>query len=84
MVPMFSLKVNLEKHHFGFGSAVDEDPLLGSDEDSQKYRECYFENFQRAVFHNAHKWRQMEFRRVIIICDTSHTCAEYTCCDFKG
>ena len=56
--------MNLQKHKFAFGSAAKENQMIGTDEDSQKYRQCYFENFQWAVFENAHKWTQMERNRV--------------------
>ena len=61
---LFIIQVNLEKHKFAFGSAAREEQMIGSDEDSQKYRACYFDNFQWSVFHNAHKWPQMERQRV--------------------
>ena len=60
------MQVNQIRHTFAFGSAVVADQLTGTHEDAQKYRDCYFENFEWGVLENAHKWRAMEWVQVRI------------------
>ena len=62
-----TVQVTQRSHHFAFGSATRAAQLIGTDVDSQKYRQCFFDNFQWSVFHNAHKWRQMERHQVNIL-----------------
>ena len=53
------------KHGFPFGSAVRGDLIAGTDDDSMKYSQTFYDNFYWSVLENDLKWRQMERNRVI-------------------
>ena len=52
------------KHDFPWGTALKAALLNGDTERDEKYRDCFYENFEYAVLENALKWRQMEANRV--------------------
>jgi endo-1,4-beta-xylanase len=51
-----TVKLEMQRHAFAFGSAVDARRLLGSSSDSQKYREAIDQLFNRVVLENDLKW----------------------------
>jgi len=51
-----SVQVNMKRHAFGFGTAVDANWINGSDATADIYREKLLENFNRVVFGNDLKW----------------------------
>ncbi len=59
-VPDTKVELNLLRHDFGFGSAIDSNVLLGSGADSKRYREVIDRNFSRVVFENELKWHSWE------------------------
>ena len=58
------LQLTLLKHAFPFGSAVRADLIAGADDDSVKYSQTFYDNFDWSVLENDLKWRQMEWNRV--------------------
>jgi endo-1,4-beta-xylanase len=59
-VPNASVKLEMTRHAFAFGSAVAAEQLLGSSADSQKYKQVVLELFNRAVLENDLKWSDWE------------------------
>ena len=58
------MQLTLLKHAFPFGSAVRADLIAGADDDSVKYSQTFYDNFDWCVLENDLKWRQMEWNRV--------------------
>jgi len=60
--PMAGAEVRLRqiRHAFGFGTAVNGEWLLGSGDDSQKYRETVEHYFSKVVFEDELKWPNWE------------------------
>lgn len=54
------LRVRQLRHAFGFGTAVNGEWLLGSSEDSRKYRETVENYFSKVVFEDELKWPNWE------------------------
>ncbi len=59
-VPNATVKIQMKRHAFPFGSAVDAERLLGSSSDSQKYKKTILELFNRVVLENDLKWPNWE------------------------
>ncbi len=57
------LRVRLKRHAFGWGTAVAAERLLGTSEDSLRYRRFIPENFNMAVLENDLKWGPWEQNR---------------------
>jgi endo-1,4-beta-xylanase len=55
-----TVKIQMKRHAFPFGSAVDSERLLGSSSDSQKYKKTILELFNRVVLENDLKWPNWE------------------------
>jgi GH35 family endo-1,4-beta-xylanase len=55
-VPNATVKLEMRRHAFPFGSAVDAERLLGSSSDSVKYKNTILELFNRVVLENDLKW----------------------------
>jgi endo-1,4-beta-xylanase len=51
-----TVKLEMKRHAFPFGSAVDAERLVGSSSDSQKYKQTILELFNRVVLENDLKW----------------------------
>ncbi len=58
-----AVEVRMKRHAFGWGTAVAADQLLGTNADSQRYREAILANFNMVVFENDLKWPQWEQNR---------------------
>ncbi len=69
-----SVRVKLDRHAFGFGTAANSWKIMGQDEDSAKYRAILKENFNLGVIENGLKWpfwdEKPEYRQQTI--DTLH------------
>ena len=50
------VRVKLDRHAFGFGTAANSWKIMGQDEDCQKYRAVLKENFNLGVVENGFKW----------------------------
>ena len=61
-VPGAQVQVHMLRHAFGFGSAVDENALLGSTPDDKKYQATVLKLFNKAVLENGLKWPGWEWR----------------------
>jgi GH35 family endo-1,4-beta-xylanase len=57
------IRARLVRHAFGWGTAVAAERLLGSSEDSERYREFIRNNFNMAVLENDLKWGPWEENR---------------------
>lgn len=57
------VRVRLKRHAFGWGTAVAAERLLGTSEDSLRYRRFIPENFNMAVLENDLKWGPWEQNR---------------------
>jgi GH35 family endo-1,4-beta-xylanase len=55
-IPEAEVHIAMQRHAFGFGTAVAADQLLGSSEDSDKYRQFILDNFNLVVLENDLKW----------------------------
>jgi GH35 family endo-1,4-beta-xylanase len=62
-IPGARVRVRMTRHDFGFGTAVAAQQLLGSGEDSDRYRQFILDNFNMVVFENDLKWPQWEQNR---------------------
>ena len=51
-VPQANVSVNLQRHAFGFGTAIKAKNLMGTDEASTKYRQMVEQNFTAIVLEN--------------------------------
>jgi GH35 family endo-1,4-beta-xylanase len=51
-----SVRVKLDRHAFGFGTAVNSWRVVGGDEDAEKYRTTLKENFNLTTMENGFKW----------------------------
>lgn len=56
------IEATLQRHAFGFGSAVVGDLLTGQGPDSERYRQTVEQNFSKVVFENELKWPAWEER----------------------
>jgi GH35 family endo-1,4-beta-xylanase len=59
-VPNARVQVNMKRHAFPFGSAVDAERLLGTSPDSRMYKKKILEMFNRVVLENDLKWPMWE------------------------
>ncbi len=59
-VPDAKVSVEMKRHAFGFGSAVDARMLLEPGENGEKYREIVSRHFNKVVFENDLKWESWE------------------------
>ncbi len=57
------VRARLQRHAFGWGTAVAADRLLGTSADSERYRRFIPENFNMAVLENDLKWGPWEQNR---------------------
>lgn len=55
-VPSASVDVTMQRHKFGFGTAVDAAYLVRQTEEGDPYREALTTLFNKAVLENRHKW----------------------------
>ena len=55
-----SVKLEMQRHAFRFGTAVDAEVLLGQSADSNKYKKTILELFNHAVLENDLKWPNWE------------------------
>lgn len=62
-LPGAEVKVTMQRHAFGFGSAVAADPILADGRDGEKYRKVIRECFSKVVFENDLKWPRWEDER---------------------
>jgi endo-1,4-beta-xylanase len=60
VVPNASIKLEMQRHAFRFGSAVDADLILANDADANRYKKTILELFNHAVFGNDLKWPDWE------------------------
>jgi len=58
-----TIKVELTRHEFGFGTSINGKNFVGTTSTEQKYRQFILDNFNWAVFENDHKWKGMEKQR---------------------
>jgi endo-1,4-beta-xylanase len=66
-IPGASVRVNLKKHDFGFGTAVAYGPLKSSTSDGNLYREALSQWFNKTVLENELKWPEWESKRNVAI-----------------
>jgi endo-1,4-beta-xylanase len=59
-VPGATVKIEMKRHAFPFGSAVDAERLLGASSDSQQYKQTILELFNRVSLENDLKWPSWE------------------------
>jgi endo-1,4-beta-xylanase len=59
-IPNASINLEMQRHAFRFGSAVDADLILASNPDATKYKKTILELFNHAVFGNDLKWPDWE------------------------
>ncbi len=59
-VPGARVAVQMKRHAFGFGSAVDAKRLLEDSPDAEKYREIIARDFNKVTIENHLKWPQWE------------------------
>lgn len=57
------VRARLKRHAFGWGTAVAANRLLGTGDDSERYRRFIVENFNFAVLENDLKWPEWEQNR---------------------
>lgn len=57
------VRARLKRHAFGWGTAVAAERLLGTSDDSDRYRRFILENFNMAVLENDLKWGPWEANR---------------------
>ena len=62
-LPGASVAVNMQRHAFGFGSAVSAEMLLAKTPDGDKYREVVSKYFNKVVLENDLKWWMWESNR---------------------
>jgi GH35 family endo-1,4-beta-xylanase len=62
-IPGASVQVNMQRHAFGFGSAVAASGLLGTSTNDTLYRDTIKRLFNKAVMENDLKWPQWEGNR---------------------
>jgi endo-1,4-beta-xylanase len=60
VVPNAMVKLEMQRHAFRFGTAVDAEKLLGTSADSVKYKKTILELFNHAVLENDLKWPNWE------------------------
>jgi endo-1,4-beta-xylanase len=63
VVPGAEIHARMTRHAFGWGSAVAAQMLLGTSDDSERYRKFILDNFNTVVFENDLKWPQWEQNR---------------------
>jgi endo-1,4-beta-xylanase len=59
-IPNASVKLEMQRHAFRFGTAVDAERLLGGSADSVKYKKTILELFNHVVLENDLKWPNWE------------------------
>ena len=59
-VPDAKVELDLHRHAFGFGSAIDSSILLAKGQDADRYREVIDRSFSRVVYENELKWQAWE------------------------
>jgi endo-1,4-beta-xylanase len=59
-IPNANVKLEMQRHAFRFGTAVDAERLLGSSADSVKYKTTILELFNHVVLENDLKWPNWE------------------------
>jgi len=62
-VPGATVSVNMQRHAFGFGSAVAAEMILSQTPDGEKYRETILKYFNKVVMENDLKWSGWEGNR---------------------
>jgi GH35 family endo-1,4-beta-xylanase len=62
-VPDAEVHLAMQRHAFGFGSAVAADGLLGTSADDRKYQETIVQLFNKVVLENDLKWEPWEQNR---------------------
>jgi endo-1,4-beta-xylanase len=62
-IPNAKVRVQMKRHAFSFGSAVDAETLLRQDKDGDNYRTMVRALFNKAVLENDLKWPQYEQNR---------------------
>jgi uncharacterized protein (TIGR03437 family) len=62
-IPNANVRVQMKKHAFGFGSAVDGETLQRQDKDGDNYRAMVRTLFNKAVLENDLKWPEYEQNR---------------------
>ena len=60
----FYFKVELKRHAFIFGSAVQAERMYDADPVNERYRDYFYDLFEWATLENALKWKPMEPQRV--------------------
>src|SRR5260221_4208836 len=55
-----TVEVRMQRHAYGFGTAVAGDQLLGADANTQRYRQFILDNFNMVVLENDLKWQGWE------------------------
>jgi endo-1,4-beta-xylanase len=55
-IPNATIKLEMQRHAFPFGTAVDAEKLLATSQDSAKYKATILELFNRVVLENDLKW----------------------------
>jgi endo-1,4-beta-xylanase len=60
VIPNATVKLEMQRHAFRFGTAVDAEKLLGTSADSIKYKKTILELFNHAVLENDLKWPNWE------------------------
>jgi len=77
---LIHLQVELKRHDFGFGTAIQANHFNGYSEVEKNYRNFILKHFNWAVFENAMKWMYMEKNKVFISIE-SRTCLCPACID---
>jgi endo-1,4-beta-xylanase len=62
-VPNAEVHLSMQRHAFGFGSAVTADGILGTSADDKKYRETILQLFNKVVMENDLKWENWDQHR---------------------
>jgi endo-1,4-beta-xylanase len=62
-VPNAQVHIAMQRHAFGFGSAVAADGLLGASADDKKYQETVVQLFNKVVMENDLKWENWDGNR---------------------